>query len=181
MLDLGPDPGSISKAYTCSRYTDYFIISIKYMKAVLERTGKDKIQLQNSRGIKASEWKQGSKDYIKFLKKGSNPTWEPVMNANRLFHKCSIIHYYQQPSLYVQPGSMPCVPMLMTARYNHKPQHMGNTWNSKSITSKKNPKKLIMAETFFSGDDTLPSACFMKWSCIYQFKNRNTSYIYAGL
>lgn len=116
MLDLGPDPGSIYKAYTCSRYTDYFIISIKYTKAVLERTGKDKIQLQNSRGIKASEWKQGSKDYFKFLKKGSNPTWEPVMNANRLFHKCSIIQYYQQPSLYVQPGSMPCVPMLMTAR-----------------------------------------------------------------
>lgn len=89
------------------------------MKAVLERTGKDIIQLQNSRGIKASERKQGSKDYFKFLKKDSNPTWEPVMNVNWLFHKCSIIQYCQQP-LHVQPGSMPCAPMLMTAWHNPK-------------------------------------------------------------
>lgn len=38
------------------------------LKAVLGRTGKDVIQLQNSRDIKATEWKQGSKYYFKFLK-----------------------------------------------------------------------------------------------------------------
>lgn len=38
------------------------------LKAVLGRTGKDVVQLQNSRDIKATEWKQGSKYYFKFLK-----------------------------------------------------------------------------------------------------------------
>lgn len=52
------------------------------LKAVLEGNGKDIIQLENSRGIKATEWKQGSKDYFKFLKKDSDLNWKPFMNAN---------------------------------------------------------------------------------------------------
>lgn len=52
------------------------------LKAVLEGTGKDIIQLENSRGIKATEWKQGSKDYFKFLKKDSDLNWKLFMNAN---------------------------------------------------------------------------------------------------
>lgn len=52
------------------------------LKAVLGRTGKDTIHLQNSRIIKAIERKQGSKDYFRFLKKNFDLNWKPVMNAN---------------------------------------------------------------------------------------------------
>lgn len=64
------------------------------LEVVSGRTGKDIIQLQNSRGIKVTEWEQGSKGYFKFLKKDSDHNWKPVVNVNALFHKCSIIQYY---------------------------------------------------------------------------------------
>lgn len=52
------------------------------LKVVLGRTGKDIIQLQNSGGIKVTEWKRRSKGYFKFLKKDSGQNWKPIVNIN---------------------------------------------------------------------------------------------------
>lgn len=153
-----------------------------FLKAVLGRTDKDVIWLQKNTDVNVTEWKQWRRilcsSYRKILISVGNLVWK----QRNYFTNSLLFDIISNPTICIQDAfhAWQCS-WLRGVILN-----LGNTldsklFNSTNIFQRNSPnKRNSKSDRNFlrkDQDDLLHSACFRKWSCIYQLRTEAQTHL----